>query len=131
MVEKGKIYSFTTKYPSILGATHKNLKVLTADATSDLARAYGDLVIRHNKVQSSSEADDPIRNVKVEELSWIIFMDPKTNETIALARDYIEESSVSESGKNFTFRIDGVSEVDKGSIKKLLNQYGYNAVEVE
>lgn len=131
MFTKGKVYSFTTKYPLVLGANHKNLKVLTADATSELARAYGDLIIRHSKIQASSDASDPIRNVKVEELSWVIFLNPTTNETLALASDYIEDSSISEAGTNLTFRVDGVSEVDRGVIKKLLNQHGYSVVVVE
>ena len=124
-LEINKKYSFTTKYPSILGGKFKNMQLEGLDLSYNLAHKYGDVQVMHANIKAIADIHDSIKNLNVSNLTWLVFLNLDTNEHLVIAKEYIDLTSVAGTGDSFTFTISNITDIDVAVIKKALSELGY------
>ena len=127
----GKKYTFTTKYPDKLGGKFKNMQLEASNMSSNLAVNYGDIHVIHQRIKASAPDYDPIKNLNVENLTWLVFLNLDTKKHTLLALEYLDTNSISVSGDTYKFIVTDISVTDVSVIKKALSELGYHIDDLE
>lgn len=127
----GRKYNFTTKYPDKLGGKFKNMKLEAANMSSTLAVNYGDIHVIHQRIKASASEFDPVKDLNVDNLTWMVFLNIDTGKNTLLALEYLDTNSIAVSGDSYKFMVSDISATDVGVIKKALAELGYSVDELE
>jgi hypothetical protein len=127
----GKRYTFTTKYPGILGGKFKNMQLEALNISSNLAINYGDIHVLHQTIKANADEYDSIKTLNVNNLNWLVFLNLDTKEYKILAKEYIDLTTLDVSGDSYKFMVSNISSTDISVIKKALSELGYFVDEIE
>lgn len=122
----GKQYSFSTLYPSVLLKSYKNMRLEVEAMTFDLAVKFDDVMVKHSNIQATAMVDDPIKSLDAKSLNWVLFKDTETNVHLVLAKEYLDTTTIQETGDSLRFEVANTGPNDKAIIVTELKKLGFN-----
>lgn len=126
-IKTGKVYDFSTLYPAVLGSKKVKQTCIGENFTLEAANNFGNDNARIlEQIKALADRDDDILNQTPNSLSYYLFKDSTTGYINVLAKEYIDISTIVESGEEHTFKVFGLSPVDVKIIRGLLTKHGYS-----